>query len=83
MNEPKSPNHFQAMKGRAVLILILLLGVFIAAALAIPLVLNLPMVRDAVLHDFEQRTGHRLTTRTPGFPPVAPSSAGSTSGGVL
>jgi len=62
MNEPKSPNHSQAMKGRAVLILILLIGSFIAAALVIPLVLNMPLVRDAFLHEFEQRTGHRLTT---------------------
>ena len=62
MNERKSPHHFQTMKGRAVLILILLVGVFIAAALAIPVVLNMPIVRDAVLHDLEQRTGHRLTT---------------------
>jgi AsmA-like protein len=62
MNERWSNNHFQAMEGRAVLILILLAGSFIAAALVIPLVLNMPLVRDAFLHEFEQRTGHRLTT---------------------
>ncbi len=62
MNERRSNYHSQAMKGRAVLILILLTGSFIAAALVIPLVLSMPMVRDAFLHEFGQRTGHRLTT---------------------
>ena len=62
MNERRSNNHSQAMKGRAALILILLTGSFIAAAFVIPLVLNMPMVRDAFLHEFEQRTGRRLTT---------------------
>jgi hypothetical protein len=47
------------MRVRAVLIVILVIGLIVGALLAVPLILNTQWIKDAFLQEFEQRTGHR------------------------
>jgi hypothetical protein len=60
MHEHTSGHAYQPTGGRAILVLVLVVGLIVAALLVAPMFLNMQWVRDALLHEFEQRTGHRL-----------------------
>jgi hypothetical protein len=62
LSERRSDNHSSAMMGRTIILLVLVTGFFIAVVFALPLILNTRIVRDKFLHEFEQRTGQRITT---------------------
>src|SRR5688572_23456508 len=48
--------------GRTAVILLLLAGLVVVALLIAPLLLNTQAFTDFILHEFEQRSGHRVTT---------------------
>ena len=56
-------NHVASMKGRAILVLVLAIGLILAALVALPILLNMAMVKQVLLHEVEQQTGHRITAR--------------------
>jgi len=60
MHEHISLHASPPIRGRAILVLVLVVGLVSTALLAAPMFLNMQWVRDAFLHEFEQRTGHRL-----------------------
>jgi uncharacterized protein involved in outer membrane biogenesis len=61
MDEQTTQKASRSWRGRAtVLILVLVIGFVLAAVLAIPLFLNTQAIKNALLHQFEQRTGHRV-----------------------
>jgi hypothetical protein len=59
-DEHLSPNVSLKTRGKTALILGLVIGLLVAAWLAIPLLVNQQTVKNALVREVEQRTGHRL-----------------------
>ena len=59
MDEQASPNVSRS-RGRLLLVMALAIGLMAAAVLAISWSLNTQTVKNVLLHQVEQRTGHRL-----------------------
>ena len=60
MDDHTDPNASRSMQGRAIPILILVIGLVLGVLFLVPLFLNTQTVRTALRHEFEHQTGHRL-----------------------
>lgn len=60
MDDHTDSNASRLMQGRAIVVLIPLIGLVLGILFLVPLLLNTPKVRTALLHELEQQTGHRL-----------------------
>ena len=58
MDRSAATPSMRTTKGRIALVLLLLAMVFIVGLLALPWILNRPAIVEALIREFEQRTGH-------------------------
>ncbi len=60
MDEHPSSKVARSMRSKTVLIFVLIIGVLVAGSLAIPLLVNEQAVKNALIREVEQQTGHRF-----------------------
>ncbi len=64
MDRSTATPSMRKTKGRAAVVLLPLTMIFLAGLLAVPWLLNRPAIVQALLQEFEQRTGHTLSAET-------------------